>query len=108
MEQSELGELLGLYKHLHQSDDPLPGRDVVDEIWKEIQSDSKLIYFVVFMDNKLVSSCTLSVIPNLTRGCRPYGVMENVVTHPNYRRKGLGKTVLQKALEWMIEFQVDS
>ena len=67
---------------------------------KEIQSDSKLIYFGVFIDNMLVSSCTLSIIPNLTRGCRPYGVMENVVTHPNYRRKGLGKAVLKKALEY--------
>lgn len=100
IEQTELDDLLELYKHLHQFDDPLPGRDTVEGIWKEIQSDSKLIYFGVFIDNELVSSCTLSVIPNLTRGCRPYGVMENVVTHPNYRRKGLGKAVLKKALEY--------
>jgi GNAT superfamily N-acetyltransferase len=46
----------------------------------------------------LVSSCTLAVIPNLTRGTRPYGVIENVVTHPEHRRIGWGHAVLQAAL----------
>jgi GNAT superfamily N-acetyltransferase len=46
----------------------------------------------------LVSSCTLAIIPNLTRGCRSYGVIENVVTHPNRRRIGLGRRVLSAAL----------
>jgi GNAT superfamily N-acetyltransferase len=46
----------------------------------------------------LVSSCTLTVIPNLTRACRPYGVIENVVTHAQYRGQGWGKALLTHAL----------
>jgi GNAT superfamily N-acetyltransferase len=46
----------------------------------------------------LVSSCTLAVIPNLSHGTRPYGVIENVVTHAEHRRRGLGRAVLQAAL----------
>ena len=41
-----------------------------------------------------MSSCALSVVPNLTRGCQPYGVIENVVTHADYRGKGYGKKVV--------------
>ena len=50
------------------------------------------------MDGKLVSTCTLTVIPNLTHGARPYGLIENVVTHPDYRKQGLGNQILDYAL----------
>jgi GNAT superfamily N-acetyltransferase len=76
----------------------MPPKDVVAGVWDMIQRDPHLKYFGAFADKALVSSCTLSVIPNLTRGCRPYGVIENVVTHPQYRRQGLGRAVLQHAL----------
>jgi GNAT superfamily N-acetyltransferase len=95
---SELPALLELYKDLHTSDVPLPSPDVVAGVWDTIQKNPDLKYFGVFVDGALVSSCTLSVIPNLTRGCRPYGLIENVVTHPEFRRQGLGRSVLQHAL----------
>lgn len=57
-------------------------------------------YFGGFDDNTLVSSCTITVIPNLTRGCRPYGLIENVVTHGAHRGKGWGKRLLREALDF--------
>jgi len=96
----ELGELLALYQYLHESDDPLPGSDVVEGIWKQIQADPNLKYWGVFVDGRLVSSCALCIILNLTRGCRPYGVIEHVVTHIDYRRKGYGQAVLRAALSY--------
>jgi GNAT superfamily N-acetyltransferase len=45
-----------------------------------------------------VSSCTLAIVPNLSRGGRSYGVIENVVTHADYRQQGLGRRVLTYAL----------
>ena len=48
---------------------------------------------------QLVSSCTLAIVPNLSRGGRSYGVIENVVTHADYRRLGLGRRVLADALD---------
>ena len=97
--ESELPELLRLYRYLHASDDPLPTQDVVDAIWRTIQQNPDLKYFGAFVDDALASTCTLSVIPNLTRGCRPYGVIENVVTAPAFRRRGFGRAVLQHALD---------
>ena len=54
---------------------------------------------------RLVSSCTLAIVPNLTRGGRSYGVIENVVTHADYRRLGLGRRVLDHALD--VAWQAD-
>ena len=47
----------------------------------------------------LASSCTLCIVPNLTHAARPFGVIENVVTHSDYRRRGLGHAVLAAALD---------
>ena len=95
---SELNDRLGLYAHLHDADVPLPERAHVEAAWREIQGNPRLKYFGVYIEGKLVSSCMLSIIPNLTRGCRPYGVVENVVTHKDFRRRGYGKAVLEHAL----------
>lgn len=94
----ELDELLALYAHLHASDDPLPDRSSVEAVWQELLSNPRYAYFGGYVDGTLVSSCTITVIPNLTRACRPYGVIENVVTHSNHRNRGYGKAVLAHAL----------
>ena len=51
------------------------------------------------MNGKVVASCVATVIPNLTLGARPYVVIENVITHPDYRRRGLGRALMQAILE---------
>ena len=100
IKESELNELLDIYSHLHSSDDPLPEMKVVNAVWHEIQANPNLQYFGLYVDSRLVSSCTISIILNLTRGCRSYGVIENVVTHKDFRRKGHGRAILRHALEY--------
>jgi len=99
IKEGELNELLNLYSHLHASDDPLLKIDIVNSVWHEIQTNPNIQYFGLFVDGRLLSCCTICIIPNLTRGCRPYGVIENVVTHKDFRNKGYGKDILGYALE---------
>jgi GNAT superfamily N-acetyltransferase len=94
----ELKELLALYAHLHASDDPLPESSIVQEVWRELMANPRYKYFGGYVDSTLVSSCTIAVIPNLTRACRPYGIIENVVTHAKHRNNGYGKALLAHAL----------
>ena len=97
---NELDALLELYKHLHDDDLPLPGYDRIMNAWAEICSDPKIRYFIAEEDGVLVSCCHIVVVPNLTRGVHPYALIENVVTHRDYRRRGLGKQVLEYAINW--------
>ncbi|MFP4015462.1 MAG: GNAT family N-acetyltransferase, partial [Halanaerobiales bacterium] len=94
----ELERLLDLYKHLND-DDPVLQIDVsLKLLWEKIFNDPNLYYIVIEQGNKLISSCTLAVVKNLTRGARPYGLIENVVTDPDFRKKGYGSKVLKKAI----------
>lgn len=95
----ELDALLDLYRHLHTRDEPLPPRPHIERIWHDIRRNPDLKYFGLFVQDRLAASCTLTIIPNLTRGCRPYGVIENVVTHADFRRRGCGRRMLQHALD---------
>ncbi|MEM7028969.1 MAG: GNAT family N-acetyltransferase [Chloroflexota bacterium] len=99
IKHEELEALIDLYQHLHSDDAPLPDRGTLTNLWHNILANPMLHYLAAEVDAQLVSSCTLAIIPNLTRGARPYGVIENVVTHVDFRQQGLGRAMLNHALE---------
>jgi len=97
----ELPELLRLYAFLHPEDPVVdPGDEAVQRLWLEILASENLKYYVVEERKKIVATCTLTLIPNLTRGLRPYGLIENVVTDPEFRRRGFATVVLRFALAY--------
>jgi len=98
LQENDLNQLLMLYEHLHSNDAALPEISTIKSVWSEILSNPGYHYFGGFLENQLVSSCNLAVIPNLTRACAPYGLIENVVTHSDHRNKGHGKAILAHAL----------
>lgn len=72
----------------------------VEGVWSCIISSDICSCFGGFVNDVLVCCCILSIIPNLSRGCRPYGVMENIVTHTNHRKRGFGGGLLKYVLAY--------
>ncbi|WP_436926889.1 GNAT family N-acetyltransferase [Halosimplex amylolyticum] len=95
---NELDELLGLYQTLNP-DDPVLDPGDVDDLWEEIVTDDDLEIVVVEHDERLVATCVLSVTKNLTRGARPFALIENVVTHEDYRGEGFGTQCVEAAID---------
>ena len=93
----DLPGMLELYRHLNPRDPPLDAATAA-AAWSTLIGSPGNTVFVADASGALVAACTLSVIPNLTRGARPYAVIENVVTHAAHRRAGLGRAVLTAAL----------
>lgn len=92
----DLNNLLKLYKHLH--DNPFPELDSrVMGVWETILNDKNHHIIVADEDGMIVSTCVCVIIPNLTRGQRPFALVENVVTHPDFRGKGLATACLDFA-----------
>lgn len=88
--------LLDLYRHLHPGD-PRPGAAAAGRAFDRFMAYDGSAIFVGDMNGELVASCTLVVVPNLTRDASPYGLIENVVTHRDFRKRGFGKQVLATA-----------
>ena len=92
----DLDELLHLYLYLHEKDIPEQSQHL-QTTWDLIIKDENHHLIVKEEDGKIVSSCVCVIIPNLTRGVRPYAFIENVVTHEDYRGKGYATQCLDYA-----------
>lgn len=96
--REDLNELLNLYLYLHETEVPELSKHLSDT-WDTIMNDKNHHIIVKETDGVIVSSCVCVIIPNLTRGVRPYAFVENVVTHEKYRGKGYATECLEYARE---------
>lgn len=91
-----------LYTHLH-SNKPISKTESNINIWNEIIADKNHHIIVAEENGKIVSSCVCVIIPNLTHNQQPYALIENVVTHKDYRKNGLASQCLSFAKEIAVE-----
>ena len=98
----DLQELLELYLDLHEDSIPEDNEHLRDT-WAQIIGDPNHHIIVNVVDGRIVSSCVCVIIPNLTRGVRPYAFIENVVTHHGYRGRGLAGECLAYARQVALE-----
>lgn len=97
VERADLPDLIGLYGHLEAENAALNIR-TAQEILQQFKRFEGSEVFVGRVGGAMVTSCALVVIPNLTRLGMPYGLIENVVTHPDHRQRGYGHAVLEAAV----------
>ena len=103
----DLPSLLALYQVSEVSATAQP-RERAESIWQSTLKHPGVHVFVFVSDeqNRLAATCMLVIAPNMLRGGRSHGFLENVVTHPELRGRGHGKAVVQAALEqaWAEDF----
>ena len=103
-EEHDFEGIMNLLRQLNP-DDPVinDGRDKV--IFERILKQSNLRILIQEENGKIISTCYLNIIPNLTRDASPYAVIENVVTDAEFRNQGFGKKLMVFALEsaWKAE-----
>lgn len=94
---SDLEGLLKLYPQLNPSDEEI-SLDLAASRLDAIKQISGSEVLLGLLGTELVTSCTLIVIPNLTRGGKPYALIENVVTNALHRGRGYGTRILRAAV----------
>jgi ribosomal protein S18 acetylase RimI-like enzyme len=65
----------------------------------KFEKDENMYLLVVEENESVVSTVQMAIIESLTHNIRPFAVIENVVTHADYRNRGLASALLEKASE---------
>jgi len=99
--ENELLSLLELYKQLNPEDNMI-NEFTAKNIWKNIETQN-IKYFIAKENGKIIASCYICIIPNLTRGGKSIGFIENVITDIEYRGKGIGKNIIKNAIKYAKE-----
>lgn len=95
--EGDLVAVLRLMRELNP-DDPELSADLAKTTWLTMLGRAGLAVYVVELAGQLIATCTLLLVPNLTRNARPYALIENVVTLSAFRGQGYARAVLQFAL----------
>ena len=99
--ENELFSLLELYQQLNPTDNMM-SEMTAKNVWNDIKSQN-IKYFVAKENGKIIATCYVCIIPNLTRDGKSIGFIENVITDTEHRRMGIGKTVIKNAIEYAKE-----
>ncbi len=65
----------------------------------KFEKNDNMYLLVLEIDGTVVSSLQMAIIESLTHNIRPFAIIENVVTHLEYRNKGFASALLSKATE---------
>ncbi|MEI8593278.1 GNAT family N-acetyltransferase [Photobacterium sp. Hal280] len=94
---SDLAGLLELYAELRPHDPTLSDPQAM-ACWQNIHNSPHTKIIVAEIDGVLASTCQLGLVPTMTNGGQPFGIIEHVITSAPYRRRGLSQKVIEKAL----------
>ena len=98
---NDIPQILELYTELQPHDPPINTETALSIYMQAVNSGVK--YYVAVNDGKIVGSCYIAIIPNITRQCSPIGFIENVVTASAYRRHGIGRKLMNTAVKYAKE-----
>jgi GNAT superfamily N-acetyltransferase len=87
-----------LLAQLHP-DDPAIDRDTATTVWQAILGQPGRQILLAELDGAVVGSIDCMTMANLTRGARPYVLVENVVVDAAHRRRGIASRLLDEAIE---------
>ena len=95
--RGDLQHLTILYAELNARDEVLQQYPAA-QIYEQFLAHPGLTIFVAIRNEHAIATATLVVVPNFTRGGRPYAIVENVVTLKDFRGQGLGRSVVKHAI----------
>ncbi|NVK34836.1 MAG: GNAT family N-acetyltransferase [Rhodobacteraceae bacterium] len=96
---SDLDALQELYQtHLGLNDQTMDPKTVVDT-FKQVLAQPGLSLICAELNSEVIATCTLILVPNITRNCSPYAFIENVVTHKDFRGRGIGEAMMKATIQ---------
>jgi len=90
--------LLELYRQLSDRS-PLPTLDETVAVIDEMATHPGLHLLVAEIEGEVAGTATIAVIPSITHLAKPWAQIENVVVLDAYRRRGVGKALMDRCAD---------
>lgn len=95
--EADLPVLHELYRQLHEGEKPNPSLEVLHEGFMAMLTFPGCRVYVAEGEGQVMGTFTLYILPNLTQGCRPAAIIENIVVDVSFRGQGIGRAMLDYA-----------
>jgi len=98
--EQDAADMAELIRQLNPSEVKIT-REMVSAIRAKISAIAALEHMKIFgyeADGRIVGTCTLGRVEGLSKACRPFAVIENVVVLDSIRSRGIGKQLVGRAI----------
>jgi predicted N-acetyltransferase YhbS len=101
--EEDIPSILDLYRELIISTSQVetsrsPSTDDYRKVFAEIRADPRHELLVAEDQGEVVGTVVLLIVPNLSHSATPWALVENLVVGHEYRRRGLGRLLLEYAV----------
>ncbi len=98
--ESDLPRILELYHELSMTTTGVEQHlstsfDDYRKVFTEICSDPRRELLVAEYQGEVVGTVALFIMPSLSHSANPYALVENLIVNLKYRRKGIGKKLME-------------
>jgi len=90
--------LLELYRQLASSGE-LPSAENAAMVIELIDSNPWMLYLVAELDDMVVGTVTMVIVPAVPHSAQPWAQIEHIVVHEDHRKVGIGHALLARCEE---------
>jgi N-acetylglutamate synthase-like GNAT family acetyltransferase len=94
--KQDLPRIIELYEELTEEKINVP-RETLQRVFMEIDTFPNQEFLVAENDGLVVGTLFLQIVPNLSHDAKPWAILENMVVDSRFRRKGIGKELIEQA-----------
>jgi GNAT superfamily N-acetyltransferase len=98
-EVEDLPSILSLHAQLEPEDGDLLSVEEAQAIFSKIKRYPDYLIYVATVDKEIIGTFALIIMDNLAHMGAPSGIVEDVVVHNDWQRKGIGKKMMGFAID---------
>ena len=96
--RNDLSAILALMVDI-ETDDQVLDLSAAEAIFERMQSYPNYTIYVTVSEGKVIGTFSLLIMDNLAHMGAPSGIVEDVVVHSSWRGQGIGKQMMQFAMQ---------
>ncbi len=99
----DLPIILELYTHFETDKTKKMTLPKAETMYEKMKQYPNYTIYVVEFNNQVIASFTLLIVDNIVHKGTPSAIIDSVIVDPLYQKKGIGKWMMQKAMDLSVK-----